>query len=94
MPLKYYVPRCNPNYSVEMMETVFRLPKDDEERKKRIKASPRINTPDSKFTVICRKHWLAEFATVNINGKERLLMPLFVFSELPPCLIPTPPSKL
>ena len=46
--------------------------------------------PDS---VVCRRHWAANFEYTIVRGKIRPVNPLSIFKELPPSLIPTPPSK-
>ena len=89
---KCCVYNCNGNYNDENKVKVFRLPKDEIERKRWLSAVPRDNIPDSKDTVICERHWPANYATVSIHGKLRPVNPPTVFQGIPASLIPPTPN--
>ena len=57
MGKKCCVTNCNGNYDNDSKKKVFRLPKNKEEREKWLKIIPCDNTPDSKNTVVCKRHW-------------------------------------
>ena len=57
------------------------------------KAIPRDNIPESPDTVVCRRHWPANYEFTIVRGKIRPINPPSIFKELPPSLLPTPPSK-
>ena len=72
---------------------VFRLPQNQEERKKWIKSIPRVNAPDKPDTVICEKHFPVGYATIIVKGKERPGTPPSIFPNIPSSLNPTPAAK-
>ena len=49
----------------------FRFPKDEEARQRWRRAIPRKDIPTHKDTVICEKHWPANFEKVSVHGKWR-----------------------
>lgn len=59
MPDKCCVPKCNSNYktSGEGYVSVFKFPKDVEQRKEWIKSIPRKDWEPQKFSVVCIKHF-------------------------------------
>ena len=59
MPLKCCVPECESNYksSGGVYVSVYKLPSDENERKKWISAIPRANIVITKYTAVCRRHW-------------------------------------
>ena len=73
----------------------YRLPKDPEERERRIKAIPRDNVPkNSNNTVICVKHFPVNFPVIKVKGRERPRDPPSIFNDIPKSLIPKkPPEK-
>ena len=69
MPRKCCVTGCRGNYDSDNKVRVFRLPQNQEERKKWIKSIPRDNTPDKPDTVTCEKHFPVGYATIVVRGK-------------------------
>ena len=55
MVLKCCVPNCKSNYASDKV-SVYKLPQNNEAKKKWIAAIPRANLV-SKYTAICKKHW-------------------------------------
>ena len=93
MVRKCCVTGCRSNYDSTNKVTVFRLPKDKDERERWMKAIPRDNIPDSPNTVVCIKHFPEGFETVSVKGKLRPKNPPSVFPDLPKSLIPTSVPK-
>ena len=87
------VTACRGNYINTEKVKVFRLPKDQDERKRWLKSIPRDNIPDHPDTVVCEKHFPPGYATVNVFGKERPKEPPSVFDNLPLSLLPSPAPK-
>jgi len=72
MPKKCCVTGCNSNYLTENERTtVYRLPKDPEERQRWIKAIPRDNIPDKPdITVVCTQHFPPDYyPVIKVKGK-------------------------
>ncbi|GFO37602.1 THAP domaincontaining protein 5like [acyrthosiphon pisum] [Plakobranchus ocellatus] len=90
MVRKYCVSGCRSNYDSNDKITVFRLPRDKEERQRWKKAIPRDNIPDHPNTVVCIKHFPEGFETVSVKGSLRPKHPPSIFCNLPKSLIPTP----
>ena len=90
MVKKCCVFNCNGNYNEENKEKVFRLPSEEIERKRWLAAIPRDNTPDSKDTVVCERHWPQNYSTITLFGKLRPLNPPSVLNCVPSSLIPVP----
>ena len=72
MGRKCCVTNCNGNYDSQAKEKIFRLPRDMDEREQWLKIIPRHNTPDTKNTVVCKRHWPQGYKTVKRFGKENL----------------------
>ena len=90
MVKKCCVTGCRSNYDPTDRVSVFRLPKDKDERERWMKAIPRDNIPDSADTVVCIKHFPDGFETVSVKGRLRPKNPPSIFSNLPKSLVPTP----
>ena len=71
MVKKCCVTGCRSNYDPTDRVSVFRLPKDKDERERWMKAIPRDNIPDSADTVVCIKHFPDGFETVSVTGRLR-----------------------
>ena len=67
-----------------------RVPRDMDEKEQWLKIIPRHNTPDTKNTVVCERHWLQGYETVKRFGKERPRYPPSVFACVKPSLQRTP----
>ena len=52
---------CNGNYDSKNKEKTFRLPVDVSEKARWLSAIPKDNIPDSKHTVVCERHWPADY---------------------------------
>ena len=89
MGRKFCVFGCRSGYDAKDKTSVFRLPKNKEERQRWLKALPRDNVPDSKDTVVSEKHWPKNYETVLHYGKCRPLLPPTVFDCVPKSLVPT-----
>ena len=63
-PRKCCATNCNVNYDNYLKEKVFRISKNKEEREKWLKIISRDNTPDSKNTVVCQRHWSKSYETI------------------------------
>ena len=90
MVTKCCIFNCNGNYNEENKEKVFRLPSEEIERKRRLAAIPRDNTPDSKDTIVCERHWPQNCSTITLFGKLRPSNPPSVFNCVPSSLISVP----
>ena len=92
MGRKCFVTGCRSNYDPTDKISVFRLPKDKDERERWMKAIPRdnIDLPDSANTVVCIQHLPGGFETVSVKGRLRPKTPPSVFSNLPKSLVSTP----
>ena len=90
MGRKCCVTNCDGNYDDKSKEKVYRLPKNKDEREKWLKVISRDNTPDSKYTVVCERHWPQGYETVRCYGKERPLHPPSVFACVKPSLLQSP----
>ena len=93
MVKKCCVTGCRSNYDSKNKVSVFRFPKDKEERERWKKAIPRDNIPDHPDTVICIKHFPDGFETVPVNGRTRPKNPPSIFPNVPQSQIPTPPPS-
>ena len=73
MSTKCCVTGCTSNYDPTNKISVFRLPKDKDERGRWMKAIPRdnIHIPDSANVVVCIKHFPDGFETVSVKGRLR-----------------------
>ena len=91
MVKKCCVTNCNGNS--KKGDSVFRFPQDPTENKRWRAAIPRDNIPQSLDTVVCARHWPANYEFVVYRGKKRPVHPPSVFPNIAPSLIPTPPSN-
>ena len=91
MGRKCCVTNSNGNYDNDSKEKVFRLPKN-KESEKWLKIIPRDNTPDSKNTVVCERHWPKGYEAMLCYGKLRPRHTLPVFTCIKPSLLQTPTS--
>ena len=66
---------CRSGYDAKDKTSVFRLPKNKEDRQRWLKALSRDNVSYSKDTVVCEKHWPKNYETVLHYGKCRPLLP-------------------
>ena len=89
MGRKCCVTNCRGNYDFKSKEKVFRLPVDENERKRWLSVIPRDNTPNTKDKVVCERHWPNGYETVMHYGKQRPLKPPLLFSCVKPCLLRT-----
>ena len=80
MVKKCCINNCNGNYNEQNKVTVFRLPKNLDERQRWLAAIPRGNVPDGKDTVVCERHWPEHYPTYKHYGKLRPLNPPSVFT--------------
>ena len=70
---------------------VFRLPRINDELQLWIKNIPFKNLKFDQNSVICIKHWPANFVTVRGRGnKERPAEPPSVWPDVPPSCLTTP----
>ncbi|KAL8597399.1 hypothetical protein ACOMHN_022308 [Nucella lapillus] len=85
------VVNCKGNYNDINKCRVFKIPKNEEERKKWLNVlPPRENfsiDPDKFF--VCEKHWPADHETVKIPGGTRPANPPSIF-DVPASCLPTP----
>ena len=95
-----FFPICNPNYDgskIGKKAPIFRLPKNEEECARWIKAIPLKKTINSKNSFICERHWPTGYAKISKKGKERPRdPPLFGQTTpdvVPPSQRPTLPPK-
>jgi hypothetical protein len=94
MPRKCCVTNCSSNYKkTGESTTVYRLPKDENERKKWLNNIPRDNIPDTNNTVVCLKHWPTDFRKIRVNGKLRPASPPSIFDCVKSSLLPTRSSE-
>ena len=89
MGRKCCVTNCRGNYDFKSKEKVFRLPVDENERKRWLSVIPRDNTPNTKDTVVCERHWPNGYETVMHYGKQRPLNLPSLFSCVKPSLLRT-----
>ncbi|XP_012563386.1 peroxynitrite isomerase THAP4-like [Hydra vulgaris] len=95
MPRKCCVTSCSSNYDKnnEKYVSVYRLPKDKDNRLRWIAAIPRDNILDSKYTVVCTKHWPENVDLIMSNGKKRPNVPPTKFHNVNLSQISTAPAK-
>ncbi|KAL8564071.1 hypothetical protein ACOMHN_034548 [Nucella lapillus] len=88
------VVNCKENYNAINKCRVFKIPKNEEERKKWLNVlPPRENfsiDPDKFF--VCEKHWPADRETVKIPGGTRPANPPSIFDVSASCLPTQKPS--
>ena len=82
MGRKCCVTNCRGNYESNSKEKVFRLPADENERKRWQSIIPKDNTPDTKDAIVCERHWLNSFETVIHYGKQRPLHFFLVLNQI------------
>ena len=85
------VVNCKGNYNAINKCRVFKIPKNEEERKKWLAVLPsreNFSIDPEKFFV-CEKHWPADHETVKIPGGTRPANPPSIF-DVPASCLPTP----
>ena len=96
MGRKCFFTGCKSNYDPTDKISVFRLPKDKDERERWMKAIPHDNIdldlPDSANTAVCIQHFPDGFETVSVKGRKNQKPLRRFFSNLPKSLVPTPVS--
>nr|CAB3266938.1 THAP domain-containing protein 1-like [Phallusia mammillata] len=93
MGRKCCVTGCRSGYDSQDKTSVFRLPRDKCQRLRWLSAIPRDNIPDKADTVVCEKHWPAEYEKLLSYGRYRPANPPSVFTCVPQSLTPTASSK-
>ena len=94
MPLKCCAPNCSSNYKTSNEKvSVYKFPKDEEEKEVWRKAIPRSNLEISKYTAVCRKHWPEDCKIIVVHGKPRPADPPTVFENIPKRCLSSPPPK-
>ena len=69
---KCCVPNCKSNYASSNDEDpAYKLPQNNEDKKKWIAAIPRANLVVSKYMAVFRKHWRKNATFVCVYGKQR-----------------------
>jgi hypothetical protein len=87
---------CKTNYlsanksSGDMQVSVFRFPKDEDEKQAWVSAIPNAKFTFSKNTVVCELHWPSGFEKVSKKGKTRPKDPPSVWPNVPSSQIPSP----
>ena len=91
MPKKCCVFACRTNYKDQQNDkiSVYRFPKDQDERERWRKSIPNANLKVTDNTVICQKHWPSDFETIAVHGKIRPKNPPSVWPCVPSSQIPT-----
>ena len=85
------VPRKKENKVEEQCIKVFRLPRNNDELQLWITNIPFKNLKFNQNSVICVKHWPANFVTVRGRGnKVRPAEPPSVWPDVPPSCLTTP----
>ena len=89
MPRKCCVPVCKSNYKTGKSAATFRFPSDEEQIRLWKTAIPRNwdNTPITKNTVVCERHWPPNYEKYRHYGKERPVNPPCLFEGVPPSCI-------
>ena len=94
MPNKCNVVNCRGNYDKENKCRVFKLPKDEAERKDWVSKIPLRQdfdiVPDKFF--ICENHWPSDYPVIKVPGGSRPANPPSVF-DVPESCKPTPTSR-
>ena len=70
--------------------SVFRFPKDADERKAWVAVIPNANLVVKDHTVVCELHWPTGYETVKKKGKLRPKYPPSIWPNVPLSQIPTP----
>ena len=84
MVLKCCVPNRKSNYASSNNKIpVYKLPQNNEDKKKWIAAIPRANLVASKYPALCRKHWPENATFVLVYGKQRPKDPPSIFPDNP-----------
>lgn len=99
MARKCLIPACTSNYTPRKADPkkakyhvkVFRFPKKTEDMQMWIKAMPYRDLNVNINSVICVKHWPADYPKVQVVGKERPRNPPSVWPGVPLSCISTPP---
>ena len=91
MPKKCSVFGCSSNYAKGETATVFRLPRNEQERDRWIANLPNKDFRCTNDTVICDKHWPPGFQTQSVQGGHvRQTEPPTIFPNVLTSCIPTP----
>ena len=94
MPLKCCAPNCSSNYKTSNEKvSVYKFPKNEEEKELWRKAIPRSNLEITKYTAVCRKHWAEDCKMVVVHGKPRPIDPPSIFENIPRSCLTSPPPK-
>lgn len=94
MPLKCCVPNCTSNYKTSNEKnSVYKFPKDEEEKEIWRKAIPRSNLEVTKYTAVCRKHWSEDCKMIVKHGKPRPADPPSLFENILRSCLSSPPPK-
>ena len=86
---------CKSNYATGDTVTVFRFPKDEQQRTRWVSALPNANFVWTKDAVICAKHWPDGFESKKVQGGN--VQPTdapTVFENVPPSCLPPAQPKL
>lgn len=73
--------------------SIYKLPRNEDDRKKWVAAIPRANLVVSQYTAVCKKHWPENAEFVKFYGKLRPKNPPSVFFGIPNSCLPTQQSK-
>ena len=88
---------CKTNYNSEKgcgaqkKLSVFRIPKEEMDKKAWITVIPNDKLNVTKDTVVCELHWPTGFETITIRGKQRPKHPPSVWPNVPASQIPNLP---
>jgi len=86
---------CSTNYlsqkknSNDSKTSVYRFPRDEEERTRWIRCIPNENLKVSSNTVVCELHWPINFEKIKVKGRERPKNPPSIWPNVPLSQIPT-----
>ena len=93
MVLKCCIPLCKGNYdSSSERVPVYKLPKDEKEKRKWILVIPRANLVVSKYTAVCGNHWPNDAEMIKVHGKLRPKNPPSVFPGISSGCLSSQPS--
>jgi hypothetical protein len=82
---------CSTNYSSGEKGTVYRFPRNVEQRQRWISTLPNRNFVWSNDSVICEKHWPVGYTTRKVQGGHVQPVDLpSVFPNVPASCLPTP----
>ncbi|XP_065652408.1 uncharacterized protein LOC136079802 [Hydra vulgaris] len=81
-------------YSTTTKISIYKFPKNLEERKRCSEAIPRTGFIVTDYTAVFQLHWPNEVPFESKYGKQRPLNPPSVFKNIPPSCLATPASKV